>query len=170
MDVRASDTDRDATVNRLREAAAEGRLTLEELTDRIEAAVNAVMRSESCRSPPTCRQPLVSASKRSPPRSVGRGRQALGAVDCAGRELVSHVVRPHQARPAPGADQRTTETHIHTRALCGNIDLLVPDGVEVEVQAHTQVSRTNLQASPGIAGAPRIVLAGETFSGGSPAT
>src|SRR4051812_6722700 len=46
MDVRASDAERDATVDRLREAAAEGRLTLEQLTDRIEAAANAVMRSE----------------------------------------------------------------------------------------------------------------------------
>ena len=46
MDVRASDCERDATVERLREAAAEGRLTLEELTDRIEAASNAVRRSE----------------------------------------------------------------------------------------------------------------------------
>jgi hypothetical protein len=46
MDGRASDAERDATVNRLREAAAEGRLTLEELTDRIEAAANAEMRSD----------------------------------------------------------------------------------------------------------------------------
>jgi hypothetical protein len=45
MDVRASDAERDAT-DRLREAATEGRLTLEELTDRIEAAPNAVMRSD----------------------------------------------------------------------------------------------------------------------------
>src|ERR1700760_4509157 len=43
MDVRASDAERDATIDRLREAAADGRLTLEELTDRIEAAANAVM-------------------------------------------------------------------------------------------------------------------------------
>jgi hypothetical protein len=40
MDVRASDAERDATFEQLREAAAEGRLTLEELTDRIEAASN----------------------------------------------------------------------------------------------------------------------------------
>ena len=46
MDIRASDAERDAAVDRLREAAVEGRLTLEELTDRIEAAVNAVMRSD----------------------------------------------------------------------------------------------------------------------------
>ena len=46
MNVRASDTDRDATVDLLREAAGEGRLTLEELTDRIQAAVSAVTRSD----------------------------------------------------------------------------------------------------------------------------
>jgi Domain of unknown function (DUF1707) len=46
MDVRASDAERDATVNRLRDAATEGRLTLDELTDRIEAAADAVMRSD----------------------------------------------------------------------------------------------------------------------------
>jgi hypothetical protein len=58
-----------------------------------------------------------------------------------------------------------TETHIHARALFGNVDLLVPEGVEVEVQARTQVGRTNLQASSGIPGAPRIVLTGGTFFG-----
>jgi ribosome-binding protein aMBF1 (putative translation factor) len=46
MDVRASDAERDATVDRLREAAAEGRLTFEELADRIELAANAVTRAE----------------------------------------------------------------------------------------------------------------------------
>ena len=58
-----------------------------------------------------------------------------------------------------------TETHIHARAVFGNVDLLVPEGVEVEVQARTQVGRTHLQASSGIPGAPRIVLTGGTFSG-----
>ncbi len=37
---------RNATVDRLREAAVQGRLTLEELTDRIEAAASAVMRPD----------------------------------------------------------------------------------------------------------------------------
>src|SRR5689334_14861292 len=46
MDVRASDAERDATVEQLREAAAEGRLTFEELSDRIELASQAVMRGE----------------------------------------------------------------------------------------------------------------------------
>ena len=58
-----------------------------------------------------------------------------------------------------------TETHIHARALFGNIDLLVPEGIAVEVQARTRLGRTNLQAESGVPGAPRIVLTGGTFSG-----
>ena len=38
MDVRASDAEREATIERFRHAAAEGALTFEELADRIEAA------------------------------------------------------------------------------------------------------------------------------------
>ena len=58
-----------------------------------------------------------------------------------------------------------TETHIHARALFGNIELLVPKGIAVEVQARTRLGRTNLQASSSAPGAPRIVLTGGTFSG-----
>jgi hypothetical protein len=64
-----------------------------------------------------------------------------------------------------GVERSATETHIHARALFGDVDLLVPEGVEVEVQARTQLGRTNLQAGSAIPGAPRIVLTGGTFFG-----
>jgi hypothetical protein len=85
MDVRASDADRDATVNRLREAAAEGRLTLEELTDRIEAAGNAVMRSDLL--PLTSDLPATAA--------VGIAMQPAGArgVSCSPAERSSATSR-----------------------------------------------------------------------------
>jgi hypothetical protein len=165
MDVRASDADRDATVNRLREAAAEGRLTLEELTDRIEAAASAVMCSD-----------LVALTSDLP------GTAAAGvATQPAGVRGVGDVKRSgpwtvpaensfrtwfgHIKLDLRQAQISATETHIDARALFGNVDLLVPEGVEVEVKARTQVGRTNLQASSGIPGAPRIVLTGGTFFG-----
>ena len=43
---RASDSEREATVAHLREAAAEGRLDVEELVDRIDAAYTATTRAE----------------------------------------------------------------------------------------------------------------------------
>ena len=44
--IRASDAERDATVERLRDAAGEGRLTLEEFSDRMEQATAARTRTE----------------------------------------------------------------------------------------------------------------------------
>src|SRR4051795_4485970 len=100
MDVRASDAERDATVDRLREAAAEGRLTLEELTDRIEAAANAVMRSELV--PLTSDLPATAAvgavRQSAAVRGVGDVKRS-GPWTVPGRELLPHVVRPHHARP-----------------------------------------------------------------------
>jgi hypothetical protein len=44
--VRASDDEREVAMGRLRDAAAEGRLTFEELADRVEAAAGAVTRDD----------------------------------------------------------------------------------------------------------------------------
>ena len=166
MDVRASDAERDATVDRLREAATEGRLTLEELTGRIEAAANAVMRSDLV--PLTSDLPATAA--------VGVAKQQSAGVRGVGdvkRSGPWTVPAENSFRTWFGnikldlrqAQISATETHIHARALFGNVDLLVPEGVEVEVQANTQVGRTNRQASSGIPGAPRIVLTGGTLFG-----
>ena len=165
MDVRASDAERDATMNRLREAAAEGRLTLEELTDRIEAAAGAVMRSDLA--PLTSDLPATAA--------VGRPSQApnVRGVGDVKRSGTWTVEAENSFRTWFGnikldlrqAQISAAETRIHARALFGNIDLLVPEGVEVELQAVTQVGRTKVESGSGITGAPRIVLTGGTFFG-----
>jgi DUF1707 SHOCT-like domain len=153
-----------ATVNRLRDAAAEGRPTLEELTDRVEAAADAVTRSDLV--PLTSDLPTTAAigvaAQSGGVRGVGDVKRS--GVDCAGRERVPHLVWPHQARPAPGADQRDGDPHL-TPVRYSAINLLVPEGVEVEVQDRTHVGQTNLQASSGVPAAPRIVLTGRTFFG-----
>jgi Domain of unknown function (DUF1707) len=46
IEVRASDAEREAAIGRLRDAAGEGRLTLQELAERIEAADGARTRSD----------------------------------------------------------------------------------------------------------------------------
>src|SRR4051812_31888574 len=165
MDVRASDADRDATVNRLREATGEGRLTLEELTDRIEAAASAVMRSDLI--------PLTSDLPAAAGVGVALqsgGVRGLGDIKRSGPWTVpaENSFRTwfgHIKLDLRQAQISASETHIHARALFGNVDLLVPEGVEVEVQARTRLGRTNLQARSGIPGAPRIVLTGGTFLG-----
>jgi len=165
MNVRASDADRDATVNRLREAAGEGQLTLDELTDRIEAAANAVMRSDLV--PLTCDLPAAAAVGVA---THSAGVRGLGDVKRSGPWTVPaensfRTWLGHIKLDLREAQISATETHIYARALFGNIDLLVPEGIAVEVQARTRLGRTNLQASSGVPGAPRIVLSGGTFSG-----
>jgi uncharacterized protein DUF1707 len=112
MDVRASDADRDATVNRLREAATEGRLTLEELTDRVEAAANAVMRSDLL--PLTSDLPATAAvgvaSQSAAIRGVGDVKRS-GPWTVPAENSFRTWFWPHQARPAPGADQRDGDPH-----------------------------------------------------------
>ncbi len=165
MDVRASDAERDATVDRLREAAAEGRLTLEELTDRIEAAATAVMRSDLV--PLTSDLPATAAVGVAPQSAGVRG---VGDVKRSGpwtvpAESSFRTWFGNIKLDLRQAQMSTTETHIHARAVFGNVDLLVPEGVEVEVQARTQMGRTNLQAGAEMPGAPRIVLTGGTIFG-----
>jgi hypothetical protein len=165
MNVRASDADRDATVNRLREAAGEGQLTLVELTDRIEAAANAVMRSDLVLL--TCDLPAAAAVGVA---THSAGVRGLGDVKRSGPWTVPaensfRTWLGHIKLDLREAQISATETHIYARALFGNIDLLVPEGIAVEVQARTRLGRTNLQASSGVPGAPRIVLSGGTFSG-----
>jgi Domain of unknown function (DUF1707)/Cell wall-active antibiotics response 4TMS YvqF len=165
MDVRASDAERDATINRLREAAAEGRLTLEELTDRIEAAAGAVMRSDLV--PLTSDLPATAAVGRP---SLAPNVRGVGDVKRSGTWTVSAEsffrtwfgnikldLRRAQIDPV--------ETRIHARVLFGNIDLLVPEGVEVELQAGTRLGRTKVEPDSAIPGAPRIVLTGGTVFG-----
>jgi hypothetical protein len=70
-EVRASDAEREAVVERLRVATVEGRLTLGELTERTEAADTATTRSELV--PITADLPAVSGSPATPARPTGRG-------------------------------------------------------------------------------------------------
>jgi Domain of unknown function (DUF1707)/Cell wall-active antibiotics response 4TMS YvqF len=165
MDVRASDADRDAIVSRLHEAAADGRLTFEELSDRIEAAGTAVTRTDLVRLtsdlPATAAVDLAAQ----PPaiRGVGDVKRS-GAwtvpADNSFRTWFGNIKLDLRQ-----AQISAMETHIHARAVFGNVDLLVPEGVEVEVRASTPIGRLRHEAAPPTLGAPRIVLTGGTFFG-----
>jgi Domain of unknown function (DUF1707)/Cell wall-active antibiotics response 4TMS YvqF len=165
VNVRASDSDREATVNRLREAAGEGQLTLNELTERIEAAFAAVTRADLVQL--TCDLPgetaVAVAMQPVEVRGFGNvkrsGRWTVPAENSF-RTWLGHIKLDLREAQISGA-----ETRIHARALFGSIELLVPKGISVEVQARTRLGRTNLQASSATPGAPRIVLTGGTFSG-----
>jgi len=165
MDVRASDAEREATVEQLRVAAAEGRLTLEELTDRIEAAAGAVMRADLV--PLTSDLPASVAVTRPPQTANVRG---VGDIKRSGAWAVPAESRFRTWFGNITLDLReaqisATETRIHARVGFGNVVLLVPEGVEVDVQAQAQIGRTTREDSAGATGAPRVVLTGGTIFG-----
>ena len=145
-DVRASDAEREATVERLRDAAAEGRLTFEELADRIEAAGAAVMRSDLA--PLTADLPAAVAIRDDAPERV----HALGDVKRSGswavpgenhfRSWLGHIKLDLRQARISG-----TEIHIHAWSLFGNIDLLVPEGVAVDVRANARLGQVKQENS-----------------------
>jgi Domain of unknown function (DUF1707)/Cell wall-active antibiotics response 4TMS YvqF len=164
MDVRASDAERDATVERLRDAAGEGRLTLEELTDRIDAATTAVMRSDL--DGLTADLPATPPATRAQPLEV----HALSDVKRSGAWVVPADSRFRSwlgniqldLREARIAD---SEIRIHAWTLFGTVDVLVPEGVEVDVRARTRLGTLRQESAAPVAGAPRVVLTGGTVFG-----
>src|SRR4051794_29041658 len=140
MDVRASDPERDETVERLRGTAAEGRLTLEELTDRIEAASSAVMRSELV--PLTADLPVTVGRSRSEPADVRK----VGHIKRKGAWLVPAECRFRSYFGAVIVDLREATTsaqelRVDARTPFGNIVVPVPEGVDVEVRANASIGR-----------------------------
>src|SRR3954454_18881780 len=145
MDVRASDPERDATVERLRDAAAEGRLTLEELTDRIEAASSAVLRSDLV--PLTADLPVAVGRSHSEPadvRKVGdikrKGAWVVPA-ECRFRSYFGAVIMDLRE-----ATMTAQELRIDARTPFGNIVLLVPEGVDVEVRANALIGKAGAKS------------------------
>jgi hypothetical protein len=165
MDVRASDAEREATIERLRHAAAEGRLTFEELADRIDAAGAAVMRSDLA--PLTADLPAPLPATPAEPARV----HAIGDVKRSGAWVVPTDNRFRSWLGNVQIDLREAriageEVRIHAWTLFGTIDLLVPEGVEVDVQARSKLGQLKLQTGDAaVPGAPRIVLTGGTVFG-----
>jgi hypothetical protein len=184
--IRASDAEREQTIERLRAAAGEGRLTLEELADRIETVAGSRTREDL---------ELVTADLPRPDSGVVAMPQPVGSG-------VGGTGSPHQVVTAPTrntavfgdlkragpwqlpassrwdtlfgdvkldlreAQVPAGEIVIDVRTGIGDIELLVPEGVLVEVRAKTlfgDVKQDAGMAAP--PGAPRIVLTGSTLLG-----
>jgi len=141
MDVRASDAERERALERLRAAAVEGRLTLEELADRSEAAGRAVMVRELERLVADLPAPLPDL-----PAAAAGPVKAVGDIHRSGAWLVPAESRYRSWLGGVRLDLRqarigAVDVRIHVRTLFGTIDLLVPDGVDVEVRARTRLGR-----------------------------
>jgi hypothetical protein len=164
--LRASDAERDEIVIALREAVVEGRLTLEEFTDRVGEAQTARTHAELdvlTRDLPAPGRKLAEVPVRSSHRAicsvlVRRGPFEVPALSSATAICGTMELDLRQARI------RSAEAELRIRNVFGTVSVIVPDGVLVTVEGGGLFSSQRIDGfSPRpVAGAPllRIVLAG----------
>ena len=159
----ASDAEREGSVLKLRDAVGEGRLTLEEFSDRVglvQAARTDQQLAEITRDLPTVRdqasmpaqaaeqhRAVCSHLKRSGPWSIAERsswRSIFGTIDLDLR----------QVRLA------SNDTSLEVYNLFGTVTVIVPEGVEVVVRGGGLCASQKVQAPehPPVPGAPRLTI------------
>jgi hypothetical protein len=148
-ELRVSDAEREAVVERLREASVEGRLTLAELTERTEAAYLAVTYGELAQVtadlPGAGPSPSPGLSTVPPPRPVqqqGQKRKwfvaVLGDTKRRGKWRVDQEIGGVAVLGDVTLDLREAEVRgnvidITAISVLGDVKIIVPDGVDVDL-------------------------------------
>jgi uncharacterized protein DUF1707 len=171
--IRASDAEREETVERLRSHAVDGRLTLEEFAQRLDKAYSARTREELVELrrdlPETSSAPAGAPKRKSTRRLVsvlaglerrGRWRLAsdtvavtfLGGVDLDLRE----------------AEIESSESRLTLYTILGGADIKVPEGVDLEVGGFSFLGGKDVRGGsrPVPPGAPKLTVRAFTILGG----
>jgi hypothetical protein len=133
-ELRVSDADREATVSRLRTAGGEGRLTLEELAERVERAEAARTRGEL-----DALTVDLPAGARAPVEHKPRGWivAVMGGAERKGRWVPARRTTVVTIMGGADLDLRDAQiadvVTITAIAIMGGVDVIVPDGVAVEM-------------------------------------
>ncbi|MFJ3219864.1 DUF1707 domain-containing protein [Kitasatospora sp. NPDC086801] len=182
--LRASDADRERTVDSLREAVAEGRLGMAEFEERLERAYRTVTVAELL--PLTEDLPAARSGRRALAEPTGTNwleriggtatsRWAIAIMSGFNRR--GRWVAPCRFRvfafwgggriDLREADFESNETVIRCAAIMGGIQVLVPPGVEVVSRGLGVMGGfSDAVNGPGDPGAPRVVVTGLAFWGG----
>ena len=172
--VRASDSEREQVVAELREHAAEGRLTLEEFSQRIDEAYGAktLAELEDVRR----ELPAVAASPSARPRRKARRWlvSIMGGADRRGRWRVPRRMVALSLMGGCDLDLRQAqiehdEVTITVFSVMGGTDIYVPEGIEVDVGGLTIMGGTDEHGhdAPPKPGTPLIRLRTFTLMGGT---
>jgi hypothetical protein len=142
--VRASDEERERTVELLRAHAGDGRLTLEELADRIESAYACRTREEldavTADLPTASAQPTAPAKQRRRPKRLTG--VLFGSVERKGRWRLARRALVFVGFGDANIDLRQSQIDgdvatITAYVFFGNVDFFVPEGVEVDLGGFT---------------------------------
>ena len=130
---RASDAEREEAVERLAHAGAEGRLVLEELTERVTAALRARTRpqlDQLLRDLPAAPSGPAEASRRRWALAIMSGSRQRGRWR-VGPKLGVFALMGGAVVDLRHAQLTEPEVHIHAVAMMGGVRILVPEGARV---------------------------------------
>ncbi|GII92054.1 DUF1707 SHOCT-like domain-containing protein [Sinosporangium siamense] len=161
--IRASDAEREAVVERLREASVEGRLTLAELTERTEAAYTAHTYAElaviTSDLPAAGTGPAPLATR---PENGERKRRwfvaIMGDTKRRGKwrvdqEIGAVAVMGDVTLDLRQAEVRGSQIDIRATAVMGDVKIIVPDGVEIDLEGVAIMGDKKVkveEAAPGV--------------------
>jgi len=188
LEMRASDSDRERVAEQLREAAGHGRLTMDELEERLESAYSAKTYAEL--EPLTRDLPAAGAT---PPLPVAAGSGAVSPLvggtptgrrwsiaimsgsNRRGRWVVPARYNAFSFWGGVVLDLREAtfaerETVIRANAIMAGIDILVPEGVDLRVDGFGLMGgyddATSSSVEPPPPGAPIVRVTGIAFWAG----
>ncbi|MGY1841235.1 MULTISPECIES: DUF1707 domain-containing protein [unclassified Modestobacter] len=171
--VRASDADREAVVTRLQTALGEGRLAVDEFTQRVDVAYAATTTAEL----DGLLDDLPAPASEFPAVGEIVGERTNGAVATVfGDVHIAPVTGvPERASTVFGdvrIDLRGLRTgaevvHLQLGTVFGDVDVIVSEGVAAEIEGWTVFGdrKTQLAPVPRLAGTPRVVVRGWTVFG-----
>jgi hypothetical protein len=177
--IRASDAERDATVERLRDAAGEGRLTLEEFSDRMEQATAARTRTDLDRLvtdlPATTGPAGGGSGTVVAPGSSGAPSwhiSPIGGLSVSGPwRMGRHVV---VISLIGGADLDLSQAELAARdvtltkvSIIGGVHARIPNGIRVDASGLSLLGGTSVEGAPDPGpGAPTIHIRAFSIIGG----
>ena len=179
-ELRISDTDRDRTAEVLREAHAHGRITVDELDERLTSVYSAKTYADLV--PITRDLPAVKDAGAPPQNARGsriggtpRFRMSLAILGGASRDGAWVVPPDYKAIATLGGIKldmsdstfAEPETIIKAYAVMGGMEIIVPADAEVDVGAVGIMGGVDHGAEgPGLPGGPRIRIVGVAVMGG----
>jgi hypothetical protein len=165
---RAADADREQAVMALREHAIAGRLTLEELADRVGSALTATTRAQLEGTLGDLPEAVGAQADMATTRVLG----LFGDVSRSGRWRLGRRVTALGLFGGVRLDLRhaevtAAEVWVDVRALCGAVEVVVPDGVELDMSGFAVFGAHHADGgeAPVAAGAPIVHLRARTAFG-----
>ncbi|MGH3423040.1 MAG: DUF1707 SHOCT-like domain-containing protein [Streptosporangiaceae bacterium] len=178
--MRVSDADREQAAEVLREAAGQGRISMDELDERLELAYGAKTYADLAAVTHDLPQPgaaLSPAGTAAPGRIGGTPRNKFSVAIMSGARRFGSWVVPQRyvAVAVMGGvelDLREVlfsepEVTIHAYTVMGGIEIIVPEDIEVDVSGIAFMGGFDHNSSgAGVPGAPRLKVIGFALMGG----